>query len=157
MYVVLLNTRNLSGMLLCRQKKPRGLKKLTASKNFSRLVVLWLALSSCLDLCCDWWWHKHEHSWNISSVHGFAAVIRPGAFHARRPRGSQKFFKKVRETVPDKYRTVSKKFPFKNSKFYKECLAHWPFCHPAIWQFSMADSPFNIACKEHKKCTNCSS
>ena len=48
------------------------------------------------------------------------------------------------------YRMVSKKFSFKNSKFYKERKAHKLFGHPAISKFSEADISFNIACKELK-------
>ena len=42
---------------------------------------------------------------------------------------------------------VSKKFSSKNSKFYKECMAHYIFCYPALSQFSIF---FKIACKELK-------
>ena len=42
---------------------------------------------------------------------------------------------------------VSKKFSSKNSKFYKDCMAHYIFCHPALSQFSIF---FKIACKELK-------
>ena len=42
---------------------------------------------------------------------------------------------------------VSGKGSFKDLKFYKECMAHESFCHPAIWQFSMADISFNITLK----------
>ena len=45
---------------------------------------------------------------------------------------------------------VSEKFFSKNSKFYRECMAHKLFCHTAISQFLMADISFNIACKELK-------
>ena len=45
---------------------------------------------------------------------------------------------------------VSEKFSSKNSKFYRECIAHEIFCHPAISQFLMADVSFNNACKEVK-------
>ena len=45
------------------------------------------------------------------------------------------------------YWMVSKKFSSKNSKFYKECMAHYLFCQPAILQFSIF---FKIACKELK-------
>ena len=31
---------------------------------------------------------------------------------------------------------VLEKFSFKDSKFYKECMAHYLFCHPLILQFS---------------------
>ena len=45
---------------------------------------------------------------------------------------------------------VSEKFSSKNSKFYRECIAHEIFCHPAISQFLMANVSFNNACKEMK-------
>ena len=45
---------------------------------------------------------------------------------------------------------VSEKFSSKNSKFYRGCMAHKLFCHPAISQFLMADISFNTACKELK-------
>ena len=45
------------------------------------------------------------------------------------------------------YQMVSGKGSFKDLKFYKECMAHEIFCHPAIWQFSMADISFNITLK----------
>ena len=47
-------------------------------------------------------------------------------------------------------RMVSEKFSSKNSKFYRECMAHQLFCHPAISQFLMTDISFNPACKELK-------
>ena len=40
--------------------------------------------------------------------------------------------------------------PDVQSKFYKECMAYEPFCHPAISKFSIADISSNIACKEPK-------
>ena len=46
---------------------------------------------------------------------------------------------------------VSEKFSSKNSKFYREFMAHYDlFCPPAISQFLMTDISFNIACKELK-------
>ena len=39
---------------------------------------------------------------------------------------------------------VSEKFFSKNSKFYREWMAHWLFCHPAISQFLMTDIPLKI-------------
>ena len=45
---------------------------------------------------------------------------------------------------------VSENYYFKNSKFDNECMAHKPSCHPAISQFSMADTSFNIAFKERR-------
>ena len=48
---------------------------------------------------------------------------------------------------------VSEKFSFKNSKFYKECMAHHIFCHPATAQFQIADIYFNIAFNITENCT----
>ena len=45
---------------------------------------------------------------------------------------------------------VLEKFSSKNSKFYRQCMAHYLFCHTAISQFLMADISFNITCKELK-------
>ena len=42
------------------------------------------------------------------------------------------------------------KFSFKYSKFYKECMAHYLFCHSVISQFLMTDISFNTAYKEMK-------
>ena len=54
----------------------------------------------------------------------------------------------------DIYWMVSEKFSLKNSKFYKEYIAHLLlliFCHPiAISQLLMADISLNISCKELK-------
>ena len=36
------------------------------------------------------------------------------------------------------YQIVSEKFSLKKSKFFKECMAHSLFCHPAILQFLKA-------------------
>ena len=45
---------------------------------------------------------------------------------------------------------VSEKFSSKNSKFYRGCMAHEHFSHPAISQFLIAVISFNTACKELK-------
>ena len=42
------------------------------------------------------------------------------------------------------------KFSFKDSKFYKECMAHYLFCHPFNFTVFMASISFNFACKEMK-------
>lgn len=51
------------------------------------------------------------------NIHGTFQVftVLPGAFHA--PRGNQKFFKNVRETVPDKYRWFRKNSLLKTQNF----------------------------------------
>ena len=56
----------------------------------------------------------------------------------------------ISENLSSTYRMVSGKGSFKDLKFYKECMAHEIFCHPAIWQFLMADISFNIALKRWK-------
>ena len=39
---------------------------------------------------------------------------------------------------------------FSKRDFYKACMAHSHFCHPAILQFWIADIFLNITCKELK-------
>ena len=54
------------------------------------------------------------------------------------------------ENLSPIHRKVSEKFSSKNSKFYRGCMAHYLFCHPAIAQFLMAVISFNTACKALK-------
>ena len=56
----------------------------------------------------------------------------------------------ISENLSPIHQMVSEKFSSKNSKFYRECIAHEIFCHPAISQFLMADVSFNNVCKEMK-------
>ena len=42
------------------------------------------------------------------------------------------------------------KFSFKDSKFYKECMAHYLFCHPLILQFSWLVFPSILLAKRWK-------
>ena len=67
------NTRNISGMLLCCKEKANQAREST--KPQPRTLISWCFFGqfACPDLCSDWSQHN-KHSWNISSVHCFLGL-----------------------------------------------------------------------------------
>lgn len=66
----IVNTRNISGILLFQEKKPIKHEK-TEPQARSSISLWFCGQFTCLDLCC----HRSQHnkySWDISSLHGFA-------------------------------------------------------------------------------------
>ena len=58
-----INTRNISGMLLCCKEKALGMGDNLTVLQATTLISLLV----CPDLSCDW--SQHKHSWNILGVH----------------------------------------------------------------------------------------